>query len=138
MRTKDNSSSNQFLASITYVPSHSLFTRRSSAFHTSNHFIWKYNGSCLSTPQSGAADAEIEVPSGENTELKRPPFKAWSRSVYRHMCYAYCQGFLPCLFLPFRSIHLHFFQNLSRFLLRWLWLTHGSCVGPQNKTGHPA
>ena len=23
-----------------------------------------------------------------------------------------------------------FFQNLSRFFLCWLWLTHGSCVGP--------
>ena len=66
-------------------------------------------------PQWGAADAEIKVPSGENTELKRSPFKAWSRSVYSHTCYAYCQGFLPCLFLPFQSIHLHFFQNLSRF-----------------------
>ena len=53
-------------------------------------------------------------------------------------CYAYCQGFLPCLFLPFRSIHLHFFQNLSRFFPCWLWLTHGSCVGPQNTIGHPA
>ena len=71
-------------------------------------------------PQWGAADAEIKVPSGENTELKRPPFQAWSRSVYSHTCYAYCQGFLPCLFLPFQSIHLHFFQNLSRFF---------SCVG---------
>ena len=58
--------------------------------------------------QWGAADAEIKVPSGENTELKRSPFKAWSRSVYSHTCYTYCQGFLPCLFLPFRSIHLHF------------------------------
>ena len=66
------------------------------------------------------------------------PFIAWSRSVYSHMCYAYCQGFLPRLFLPSRSIHLHFFQNLSWFLLCWLWLTHGSCVGPQNKIGHPA
>ena len=28
------------------------------------------------TPQWGAADAEIKVPSGENTELKRSPFKA--------------------------------------------------------------
>ena len=38
-----------------------------------------------------------------------------------------------------KPIHLHFFpQNLSGFLLCWLWLTHGSCVGPQNKTGHPA
>ena len=47
------------------------------------------------------------------------PFKALSRSVYIHTCYANCQGFLPCLVLPFRSIYLHLFQNLSRF----------SCVG---------
>ena len=46
-------------------------------------------------PQWGAADAEIKVPSGENTELKRSPFKAWSRSVYSQACYAYCQRFLP-------------------------------------------
>ena len=67
------------------------------------------------SPQWGAADAEIKVPSGENTELKRSPFQAWSRSVYSYTCYAYCQGVLPCLFLPFQSIHLHFFQNLSQF-----------------------
>ena len=30
----------------------------------------------------GAADAEIKVPAGENTEFKRSPCKAWSRSVY--------------------------------------------------------
>ena len=24
------------------------------------------------------------------------------------------------------------------FFLCWLWLTHGSCVGPQNKIDHPA
>ena len=29
--------------------------------------------------QWGAADAEIKVPSGEKTELKRSPFKTWSR-----------------------------------------------------------
>ena len=34
----------------------------------------------LSTPQWGAADAEIKVPSVENTELTRSPFKA-CRSV---------------------------------------------------------
>ena len=62
------------------------------------------------TPQWGAADAEIKVPSDENTELKRSPFQAWSRSVCSHACYAYCQGFLPCLFLPFQSTHLHFTQ----------------------------
>ena len=31
--------------------------------------------------QWGAADAEIKVPSGENTELKRSPFETCSRSV---------------------------------------------------------
>ena len=30
----------------------------------------------LCVPQCGAANAEIKVPSGENTELKRSPFKA--------------------------------------------------------------
>ena len=35
--------------------------------------------------QWGAADAEIKVPS-DSTELKRSPFKAWSRSVYGHTC----------------------------------------------------
>ena len=48
------------------------------------------------TPQWGAADADIKVPSGENTELKRSLVKAWSKSVYSHTCCAYCQGFLPC------------------------------------------
>ena len=33
----------------------------------------------LMLPQWGAADAEIKVPYGENTELKRSPFKALSR-----------------------------------------------------------
>ena len=88
----------------------------------------------LTAPQWGAADAEIKVPSGENTELRRSPFKAWSRSVYSHTCYAYCQGFLPCLFLSFQPIHLHFFPNLSQFFLCWLWPIHGFCVGPQNRS----
>ena len=46
-------------------------------------------------PQWEAADAEIKVPSVENTELKGSPFRAWGRSAYSHACYAYCQGFLP-------------------------------------------
>ena len=60
---------------------------------------WKMS-TCLSLHlalQWGAAGAEIKVPSGQNTELKRSPFKAWSRSVYSHTCYAYCQEFLPLL-----------------------------------------
>ena len=89
-------------------------------------------------PQWGAADAEIKVPSVEDTELKGSPFKACSRSVYSHTCYAYCrQGFLPCLFLPFRSIHLHFFQNLSHFFPVLAVANTGSCVGRQIQIGHP-
>ena len=121
---------------------------RSSKLEVHTRHRIEYNVGCMSgtwwwlfpnlPSQWGALDAEIKVPSGKNTELKRSPFTAWCRSVCSHTCYAYCQGFLPCLFLPFQSIHLHFFQNLSQFFLCWLWLTHGSSVGPQNKIGHPA
>ena len=38
------------------------------------------------TRQWGAEDAEVKVPSGENTELECSPFKAWSRPVYSHTC----------------------------------------------------
>ena len=48
------------------------------------------------TPQWEAADADINVPSVENTELKGSPFKAWSRSVNCHVGYFYSQGFLHC------------------------------------------
>ena len=61
--------------------------------------------SVANSPQWGAADAEIKVPSGENTELKRSPFKAWSRSVYSHTCYAYCQGFLSFLLISTLPVH---------------------------------
>ena len=94
---------------------------------------------CVTTPQWGAADAEIKVLSGENTELKRSPFKAWSRSDYSRTCCAYCKGFLLCLFLPFRSIHLHFFPNLSLIFFPVLSVANtGPYEGPHNKIGHPA
>ena len=97
------------------------------------------SSSCFYTisPQWGAADAEIKVPSGENTELKRSPFKVWSRSVYSYTYYAYCQEFLPRLFLPLRSIYLHSFPNLSQIFPVLAVANTGSCVGPQNKIGHP-
>ena len=101
----------------------SLLASTGNAKRNASRFLWCQNH-------------HTTIHSGENTELKCSPFKAWSRSIYSHTCYAYCQGFLPCLFLPFRSIRLHFFQNLSRFFLCWLWLTQGSCVGPQNKIDH--
>ena len=77
----------------------------------------------IPTPQWGAANAEIKVPSGENTELKRSPFKAWSRSVYSHTCYAFCQGFLLCLFVPFGSFTCIFSKTSPDVFLCWLWLT---------------
>ena len=90
-------------------------------------------------PLWGAADAEIKVPSVENTELKRSPFKAWCRSVYSHTCYAYCQAFLPCLFLPFRYIYLQFSKTSPDFFpVLAVANNTRSCVGPQNKIGHPA
>ena len=91
-------------------------------------------------PQWGAADAEIKVPSGENTELKRSPFQALSRSVYSHTCYAYCQGFLSFLLISTLPVHSPAFfpKPLPKFFLCLLWLTHGSCVGPQNRIVHPA
>ena len=59
-------------------------------------------------PQWGAADAEIKVPSGDNTELKRSPFKAWSRSIYTidatltsrdfFLAYFYPSGPFTCIF----------------------------------------
>ena len=102
----------------------------------------------LISAQWGAADAEIKVPSGENTELKRSPFKAWSRPLYSHTCYTYCQGFLPqstneLTSLPIstlRSIHLHFLQNLSRFfpdviLCGWLGSKHQLIYVMKNRSG---
>ena len=90
----------------------------------------------------GAAEVEIEFPSVENTELKGSPLTAWSRSVYSHTHYTYCQRFIPCLFAPFRSIHLHFFffflQNLSLVFPVLAVANTGSGVGPQNEISHPA
>ena len=93
----------------------------------------------ISWPHSGELwTQKFKVPSDENTDLKRSPFKAWSRSVYSHTCCDYSQGFLRCLFSTLPVHSPAFFPNLFRFLLCWLWLTHGSCVGPQNKIGDPA
>ena len=74
----------------------------------------------------------------ENFELKGSPVKACSRSLYSHACYAFCQECIPCSFLPSRSIHLHFFPNLSRVVPVLAVANVGSCVGLQNEIGHPA
>ena len=88
-----------------------------------------------SPPQWGAADAEIKVPSGENTELERSPFKAWSRSVHCHACYAYCQEFVfPANFYPSGPFTCIFSKFLPTFPVLAVANT-GSSVGPQNKIG---
>ena len=43
---------------------------------------------------------------------------------------------ISSLYLPFWSIHLHIFQNLSQFFPVLAVANTGSCVGPQNKIGH--
>ena len=86
----------------------------------------------------GAADAEIKVPCGENAELKRFPFKLWSRSVYSETCYAYCQEFL-LYFYPSGPFTCVFFFLKSLPIFPVLAVTNAcSSVGLQNKIGHPA
>ena len=45
--------------------------------------------------------------------------------------------FFLAYFYPSSPVTCIFYKPLRLFLC-WLWLTHGSCVGPQNKIGHPA
>ena len=89
-------------------------------------------------PQWGTADAEIKVPPNENKELKRSPFKAWSRSVYSHTCFVYCQGFLPCVFLPSGPFTCTFSKTSPNFSPVLALAKTGFSVGPQNKIGHSA
>ena len=44
------------------------------------------------------------------------------------LAYFYTSGPFTCIFS----------KTSTGFSMCWLWLTHGSCVGPQNKIGHPA
>ena len=44
------------------------------------------------------------------------------------LAYFYTSGPFTCIFS----------KTSPAFFLCWLWLTHDSCVGPQNKKGHPA
>ena len=77
-----------------------------------SYYKYSYNQRLLLLPRSG----ELRTQKLKSHLVRtQSSFKAWSKSVYSYTCYAYCQGFRSCLFLHFRSIHLHFFQNLSRF-----------------------
>ena len=95
---------------------------------TVDRYSWKRTSIHLlvtlcTTPQWGAADAEIKVPSGENTELKRSPFKVWSRSVYTiHATLTANDFFLANFYLP---VHSPAFVSKTspKIFLCWLWLT---------------
>ena len=85
------------------------------------------------TPHWGAVDAEIKVPSESLNVLRLKPgqyiaIHATLSDRDFFLAYFYPSGPFTCIFFPNRSL----------FFLCWLWLTHGSCIGPQNKIGHPA
>ena len=89
------------------------------------------------TPQWGAADAEIKVSSGENTELKRFPLKPGVGQYIAIHATLTARNFFLAYFYPSGPFTCIFFQNLSQFFPVLAVANTGSCVGPQNKIGHP-
>ena len=94
------------------------------------------------SPQWEAADTEIKVPSVENTELRCSPFKELKPGVGKYIVIHamptargvffanfYPSGPFTCIFSPKTSPE--YFSLLAA-------ANTGSCVGPQNKIGHPA
>ena len=81
---------------------------------------------CVAPQWWGAADAEIKSHLLRTQSSNVLPATLTARDFF--LAYFYLSS-------PFIYI---FFQNLSLFFLYWLWLAHGSCVGPQNKIGHHA
>ena len=90
------------------------------------------------TPQWGAADAEIKSHLMRTQSLNILPLKPGVGQYIAIHATLTARDFFLAYFYTSGPFNCFFFQNLSRFLLCWLWLTHGSCVGPQNKLGHPA
>ena len=65
-------------------------------------------------PQWRAADAEIKVPSIDNTELEGSPFKARGSQYITIHATLTARDFLLANFYPSDSFTCIFFQNLSR------------------------
>ena len=71
----------------------------------------------MAAPQWGAADAEINVPFGENTDLKRSPLKLGvGQYIAKHVTLT-ARDFFLVYFYPSSPFVCIFFQNLSRFFL---------------------
>ena len=72
--------------------------------------------SAFISPQWGAADAEIKSHLVRTQSLNVLPLKPGvGQYIAIHATLTARDFFLFCLFRHFRSSHLHFFQNLSRF-----------------------
>ena len=95
-------------------------------------------GLLCTSPQWGAADAEIKVPSGENTSLKVLPFTPGVGQYIAIHATLTARDFFLAYFYPSCPFTCIFSKTSPDFSMCWLWLTHGSCVGPQNQIGHPA
>ena len=75
------------------------------------------------TPQWGAADAEIKVPPGENTELKRSPLKPRiGQYIGLHFTLT-ARDFFLAYFYPSGPFTCIFSKTSPNFFLCWLWLT---------------
>ena len=103
----------------------------------------------LATPQKEGVfildtDASDVVVRGQLSQIQGDTVKPiafaskWLTPCQQKYC-ATCKELLALITFTCQFRHyLLGFQNLSGFLLRWLWLTYGSSAGPQNKLGHPA
>ena len=80
------------------------------------------------TPQWGAADAEVKVPSDENTVGQYIAMHATLTARNFFLANFYPSGPFTCIFS----------KTSSRFFPVLVAANTGSCEGPQNKVGHPA
>ena len=95
------------------IPFHK-FSRQLSAFSLCSSGLTSALLVLLTVPRSGELRTQkLKFQPVRTQRLYVLPLKPGVRSVYSHTRYAYCQGFLPCLFQPFRSIHL---QNMCDFM----------------------
>ena len=99
-------------------------------------FLWKVPLRQLQAPRNGSCGRRKSPVCWEH--IKVIPLKLWVGQFIAVHTTLTARDFFGAYFYPSGPFTCIFFQNLSRFLLCWLWLTHGSCVGPQNEIGYPA
>ena len=92
----------------------------------------------VKSPQWGTAVAEIKVPSGENTGLKRSPFQPGAGPYIAMHATVTDRDFFFANFYHSGPFNCIFFQNLTPVFPVLAVAETGSCVDPQNKTGHLA